>query len=32
MAVFYRNGIVESYEFEEPYADIGDALSDDYVV
>lgn len=27
-----RNGIVESYEFEEPYADIGDALSDDYVV
>ena len=24
-----RNGIVESYEFEEPYADIGDALSDD---
>lgn len=22
----------ESYEFEEPYADIGDALSDDYVV
>lgn len=27
-----RDGIVESYEFEEPYADIGDALSDDYVV
>lgn len=27
-----RNGIVESYEFEEPYADIGEALSDDYVV
>lgn len=27
-----RNGIVESYEFEEPYADIGDALNDDYVV
>ena len=27
-----RNGSVESYEFEEPYADIGDALSDDYVV
>ena len=27
-----RNGIIESYEFEEPYADIGDALSDDYVV
>lgn len=31
-AVENRNGIVESYEFEEPYADIGDALSDDYVV
>ena len=30
--VEHKNGIVESYEFEEPYADIADALSDDYVV
>jgi len=27
-----KDGIVESYEFEEEYEDINDALSDDYVV
>ena len=30
--VEHRDGIVECYEFEEPYLDIADALSDDYVV
>ena len=30
--VEHKDGVVESYEFEEPYADIADALSDDYVI
>lgn len=30
--VEHKDGIVESYEFEEEYIDIADALSDDYVI
>lgn len=30
--VDHRNGCVESYDFEEHYVDIADALDDDYVV
>jgi len=30
--VEHKDGVLESYEFEDAYEDIGDALSDDYVV
>ena len=30
--VEHKDGVVESYEFEDAYEDISDALSDDYVV